>query len=366
MRTNARTALEQRLVRTWRHRAPLAIALWPISVVYACLVGLRNLAFRQGWRRTQRLPAPVLVVGNLIAGGAGKTPVVLALADLLRQQGWHVGIISRGHGRSHDGSDGVTEVSPTHTAAEVGDEPLLLRRRAGVPVVVGRDRVQAGRHLLAAHPEVDLLLSDDGLQHHTLARDIQVIVFDERGAGNGWLLPAGPLREPLPRVVPPATLVLYNASQPSTPLPGHLGRRRLRGVLRWHDWQAGHSAAPSSLHQLAERSRHEETWAAAGIAQPERFFELLRHAGLRIAHALPLPDHHSFAAALPWPAEAPLVLVTEKDAVKLSAATPGIGQVWVVPLDFSLDAPFCDALAALMHFLSLHPKRTPHHGHPPA
>ena len=353
---------EQVLLKAWLHRGPLALCLWPLSQLYRALLALRSLCFRWGLLKSQRLPVPVLVVGNLITGGAGKTPVVLALATLLRRQGWRVGVISRGYGRR---TDTVVEVDATHTAETVGDEPLLLQRRAGVPVVVGRDRVQAGLHLLAAHPEVNLILSDDGLQHRALVRDIQVMVFDERGAGNGWLLPAGPLREPLPRGVPPGTLVLYNAPQPSTALPGHLGHRRLQGLVRWHEWHAGQAATSAALRQLAERSQREDVWAAAGIAQPARFFDLLRDAGLRIAHPLPLPDHHDYAASPPWPASAPAVLVTEKDAVKLTAATPGIEQVWVAPLDFSLDAPFCDALATLMHSLSFHPD-PPHHGHPPA
>jgi tetraacyldisaccharide 4'-kinase len=354
------------LLRAWMGRGPLAAALWPASLLYRALVGLRALGYRCGLLRTHRMPVPVLVVGNLIAGGAGKTPVVLALVAWLKQQGWRVGVVSRGHGRQ---GEAALEVLPSHGAAEAGDEPLLLQRRAQVPVVVGRDRAQAARLLLLRHPSVDMIVSDDGLQHTALQRDIQVMVFDERGAGNGWLLPAGPLREPLPRHCPPRTLVLYNAPRPSTPLPGHLGQRRLQGLVAWPDWQAGRAASPDALRVLAERSQHETVWAAAGIARPARFFELLQQAGVRLT-PLPLPDHHDFSAGAPWPATARCVVVTEKDAVKLTASTLGGAEVWVAPLDFSLDPAFYDALAALLRALPFHPSSSSspaeHHGHPTA
>ncbi|MES2890330.1 MAG: tetraacyldisaccharide 4'-kinase [Pseudomonadota bacterium] len=339
----------------------MACLLWPLSWVYAALVHLRAWGFRFGLLKSDRLPVPVIVVGNLIAGGAGKTPAVLALTDWLQRQGWRVGIVSRGHGRQEPG---CAEVSANSRAIDVGDEPLLLHRRARVPVVVGRARAAAARRLLRAHPDVNLVLSDDGLQHRALHRDVQVLVFDERGAGNGWLLPAGPLREPMPRACPPNSLVLYNAAQASTPLPGHVGRRRLQGVVSWLDWQAGSPASSTALASLAQRSRRVSVWAAAGIAQPERFFDLLRQAGLHITPQ-PLADHHDFASGPPWPANVPEVVITEKDAVKLKVADLGTTQVWVAPLDFSPDASFFAALATLMQSLSLHPT-PPCHGPPPA
>jgi tetraacyldisaccharide 4'-kinase len=290
-------------------------------------------------RSAQRVDVPVVVVGNLIAGGAGKTPTVRAVVRVLQQRGYAPGIVSRGHGRA--GAD-VLEVLPDTPVAACGDEPLLLRLRAGVPVCVGRDRVAAARALRQRHPQVDVIVSDDGLQHLRLARDAQVIVFDERGAGNGWLLPAGPLREPLPAVLPPHSVVLYNAAAPSTPLPGWMAQRSLAGAVGLADWWLGRPASPELLAALAGRP----LLAAAGIARPQRYFEMLRALGLEIV-PLALPDHHDYAT-LPWPHDASDVIVTEKDAVKLTPQRMGTTRVWVAALDFAPDAGFDAALAALL------------------
>jgi len=251
----------------------------------------------------------------------------------------------------------VREVQATTPATEAGDEPLLLRLRLGVPVFVGVDRVAVARAALVAHPEIDVLVSDDGMQHLRLPRAAQVVVFDERGVGNSWMLPAGPLREPLTQRPPPNTVVLYNAPQASTAWSGHLAKRQLVGLVPLADWWAGHAATMQCVATLAAATT--PVVAAAGVARPERFFDMLRAAGLTIA-PLPLPDHHDYAA-LPWPAEATDVIVTEKDAVKLRPerlATDGAStRVWVAPLDFSADAAFDAALQAVLrtHFTT----RTP-------
>jgi tetraacyldisaccharide 4'-kinase len=185
---------------------------------------------------------------------------------------------------------------------------------------------------------VDIIVSDDGLQHHRLARDAELVVFDGRGAGNGLTLPAGPLREPLPSRLPPHWAVLYNAEQPSTHLPGPVATRALAGALPLDDWRAGRFDALLPLAALAQRP----LLAAAGIGDPERFFRMLEQAGLQIAR-LPLPDHARFAP-LPWPASTPDVVVTEKDAVKLLPDSTGATRVWVVALDFSLPSGCTDAL----------------------
>src|SRR6185295_18485753 len=211
-----RSDLARRLERAWLARGPLAVALLPLAWLFGVLAAVRRTLYRVGVVRAQRLPVPVVVVGNLIAGGAGKTPTTIAVVELLRRQGWHPGIVSRGHGRR---SNDVAEVRADTPVADSGDEPRLLRIRLGVPVLVGRDRVAAARELLRLHPATDVLVSDDGLQHLRLARDAQVLVFDSRGVGNGWLLPAGPLREPLTPAPPPHSVVLYNASTATTPWP---------------------------------------------------------------------------------------------------------------------------------------------------
>lgn len=334
-------SLEQRLTRAWQRRGPLAILLWPLSLLFGAVVALRRLAYRQGWRHSSHPGVPVIVVGNRIAGGAGKTPVVIAIAAHLRQRGFSPGIISRGHGRTE--VDAIRAAHASDAAVDVGDEPLLLALRTGVPVWVGRDRVATASALRAAHPAVDLILSDDGAQHLALARDIEVLVFDDRGAGNGWLLPAGPLREPL--VVTSTakhTLVLYSGSAGSTALAGSVSSRQLRGVVALDAWWAGQPATTEALAALAARATPATAWAAAGIAQPQRFFDLLAAAGVRVG-TLALADHERYDW-LPWPAAARDVIVTEKDAVKLrperiAAECPGL-QIWVAPLDFRPEARF--------------------------
>ncbi len=327
------------LQRVWLRRSGWAVALLPLSLVYAGLARVHAWAFDIGWLRRERVPVPVVVVGNLLAGGAGKTPCVMAIVAAQRARGFRPGIVSRGHGRT---GEGLVDVQPDTPVALAGDEPLLLRLRCGVPVVVGRDRAAAARELLRAHPEVDLIVSDDGLQHRRLQRDVQVLVFDERGAGNGWLLPAGPLRQALPACVPPRSLVLYNAPAPSTALPGHLAQRSLAGAVSLQAWARGEAATLAALHALHGRP----LLAAAGVARPERFFAMLEAEGLTIAR-LPLPDHWRFETT-PWPADCADVIVTEKDAVKLRARAMGPTRVWVAALDFLPPAAFDAALAALL------------------
>jgi tetraacyldisaccharide 4'-kinase len=306
-----------------------------VSWLYRLIIALRRASYRTGLLRTHRLPVPVIVVGNLIVGGAGKTPTTMAVIEMLKQRGRTPGIISRGYGRSQETALLVRRDMP---ASAAGDEPLLMHLRTAAPVAVGADRVAAARVLLGAHPEVDVLVSDDGLQHWRLARDAQVIVFDERGGGNGWVLPAGPLREPVPRSVPPRSVVLYNATRASTPLAGHLASRRLAGLASLADWWAGRPATLAPVRELQGRT----VLAAAGMARPQRYFEMLRALGLSL-DTLPLPDHHPYTT-LPWPATTADVIVTEKDAVKLRPDATGATRVWVATLDFEIDAAFAEQL----------------------
>ncbi|MFT3955370.1 MAG: tetraacyldisaccharide 4'-kinase [Piscinibacter sp.] len=328
-----------RLQQAWLRRGPLAVALLPLSWLFGALVALRRTLYRVGLKRRERIDVPVLVVGNLIAGGAGKTPTTLALLALLRREGWQPGVVSRGHGRR---SDAVLEVTHETPADDAGDEPLLLRLRGDAPVCVGTDRVAAARALRAHHPSVDIVVCDDGLQHLRLERDLQVLVFDERGAGNGWLQPAGPLREPMPLAVPPRSVVLYNAERPSTPLPGHLARRGLAGVVRLEDWWQGQRPAADSIAKLRGRP----LLAVAGVARPQRFFAMLRDQRLAIVEH-PLPDHHDFAT-LDWPAGTTDIVLTEKDAVKIRPERVAVLRVWVAALDFGFDAAFERDLLALL------------------
>lgn len=327
--------LQRRLQHEWLAGGPLAQALRPLAALYGLLLGLRRLLYRRGWLRTGALPVPVIVVGNWIVGGAGKTPTTLALLKQLQAQGLRAGVISRGYGRA---DDAVRLVGRDSQASAVGDEPLLIHLRSGAPVAVGRDRIAAAQALLRAHPALQLLISDDGLQHLRLPRALAVLVFDERGLGNGHLLPAGPLRQAPAAATGPDELVLYNAARPSTPLPGFMARRRLAGAVGLADWWAGHPASLQALHQLRGRP----LLAAAGMAHPQRFFDMLTEQGLGFT-PLPLADHHDFAA-LPWPDGTADVVLTEKDAVKLAPERCAGTRVWVVALDFQPEQAFEQAL----------------------
>ena len=339
-----RAALARWLAHQWWQPPPgpgsrlASLLLAPLAALYAALYTARSRLATAAGQPRWRAPCPVVVVGNLVLGGAGKTPTVIALVAALRDAGYRPGVVSRGYGRR---TRGVQAVAAGRPAADVGDEPWLIRRATGVPVVVGTQRVAAAQALLQAHPEVDLLIADDGLQHHALPRDAEVWVFAERGVGNGRLLPAGPLRQPLPAALPPQALVLYNAPRPSTPLPGALARRTLAGAVGLADWQRGLPMQPANLDALAAREDG-PLLALAGVAAPERFFGMLRERGLTI-QTLPLPDHARLDTP-PWPPGTPEVLCTEKDAAKLLQVDCGRTRVWVVGLDFRLPADFVAAL----------------------
>jgi tetraacyldisaccharide 4'-kinase len=352
MPSPARATLRDRfaaaLQRSWQEDGAASALLLPAAWGFEAAARLRRRLFEQGIRASAKLPVPVVVVGNVLVGGAGKTPTVLAIVSLLVRHGYTPGIVSRGYGRV---GDDVVLVDADASADRVGDEPLLLRRRAGVPVAVGADRVAAGHALLRAHPRIDVVVSDDGLQHLALERDVEILVFDERGVGNGRLLPAGPMRERLPRALAAHQLVVYNADASTTPLPGHLARRDLAGVMPLADWWAGGLPDRAALAALRGRA----IVAVAGIARPERFFAMLRAHGLEIVE-LPLGDHADFQL-LPWPIGTTEVVVTEKDAVKLAATRPLGARTWVAPLDFALDPAFDAGLLALL------PPPTAHHRH---
>ncbi|NIC40514.1 tetraacyldisaccharide 4'-kinase [Aquabacterium sp. A08] len=356
------------LLRAWQRRGPLACALWPASLLYRALLAARRLAYRLGQLRSTRLPVPVLVVGNVVVGGAGKTPTVVGLVAHLRAQGWTPGVVSRGHGRQ---ADGCLEVQADTDSALAGDEPALIARATGAPLVVGRDRVAAARRLLAQHPDVDLLVSDDGMQHWALQRDMTVVVFDGRGTGNGWLLPAGLLREPWPARAwgGGPLLVLQTQAQADIrplaphPYPAFSAPRTLAPTAR-DAWGQAHPWAPA--HHAETAPAPPRAWRAlAGIAQPEQFFGMLRAAGLVLERTVALPDHASadtLLAALDGTPANTVWLCTEKDAVKLFPhlrQRPG-PRVWAVPLQQTLPADFLAAIdAALAGLSSRHGHQTP-------
>ena len=313
------------LQRAWLGRGLLARLLWPVSQLYDALTLLRRGLYQAGVFKTERVGVPVLVVGNVIAGGAGKTPVVIALVRHLRARGLQVGVISRGYGRR---TRDCREVLPASDTRDVGDEPALIARSTGAPVFVAARRVEAARALLARHPQTDVIVSDDGLQHLALARDIELCVFDDRGTGNGWLLPAGPLREHWPRR---CDLVLHTGANPA------FGGYRAQRALADHALRSDGSRVP--LAELADQP----VIALAAIARPEAFFDMLRARGVSPERCIALPDHYDFDS---WqrPSGAGYRLVcTEKDAVKLWRIAP---DALAVPLVFTPEPAFFAALDA--------------------
>jgi tetraacyldisaccharide 4'-kinase len=338
-------ALERWLARQWWRpdTSPAARAMLPLAALYGLLAQRRAATDRRIAARRPPLPVPVWVVGNVVVGGAGKTPLVLALVQALRAAGVRPGIVSRGYGRE---GHGVRAVSLQDEAHAVGDEALLLRRRAGVPVWVGRDRHAAALALLQAEPDVNLLLADDGLQHQRLARRLEIVVMDERGVGNGRLLPAGPLREPWPQPARSDRVLIHSGADAPT-AGGHTGpalprlERRFGRALPLGAWWQGDAGAAVPVAQLRGRP----LLALAGIATPEKFFRMAEAEGLTLQRC-PQPDHAPYPAP-PWPPGTTEVVTTEKDAVKLPPAWAAAGgvQVWVLPLDSTVpEAWFSDLL----------------------
>jgi tetraacyldisaccharide 4'-kinase len=290
--------------------------LLPFALVFFLIVALRRFLYRTGVLARVRLPVPVVVVGNITVGGAGKTPLILWLVDALTKRGRRPGVVSRGYGGS---AVGVCEVRPDSAVELVGDEPLLIRRRAGCPVFVGRDRAAAGNALLAAYPACDLILCDDGLQHYRLTRDVEIAVLDRRGVWNAWPLPAGPLREPVTRLGTVDAVVANGWSGPAGFRMGLTGERFIR--LGADECLGATDLTGLRLH------------AVAGIGEPQRFFDHLAELGLRCTPH-PFADHHCYVAAdLNFDGDA--ILTTEKDAVKFAALASL--PVWVLPVTATVE-----------------------------
>ncbi len=281
-----------------------------------------------GVLKSFRLPVPVIVVGNLTVGGSGKTPLVLGLLERLREQGWQPGIISRGYGGTNQTIQSVTSDS---LSSQVGDEPLLLARRTGVPVFVGRDRVAVGHALLAAHPECNIIISDDGLQHYRLQRSVEIAVFDARAAGNRQMLPAGPLREPLRRLSE-VSAVVWNSTpmavRDSIPVNVPTFSMHLIG-------QKFHRLGDTSQTCSTDDLQGKRLYALAGIGNPTRFFAQLEALGL-VFEAHPFPDHHRYHAVDLAFAHDGVLLMTEKDAVKCYGLV--MSEAWLLPVEAQLDA----------------------------
>jgi tetraacyldisaccharide 4'-kinase len=311
----------QGLQKHWYRITPLHLLLLPLSLLFYLLATLRRLLFQIGIFSSIKFPVPVIIVGNISVGGTGKTPFTLWLAEQLLADGWHPGIISRGFGGS--GST-PQEVLANSDPAIAGDEPVLMAQRNLCPVWISRDRPAAAQALLNTHPECDVILSDDGLQHYRLQRDVEIVVVDGvRRFGNGLLLPAGPLRETTSRLRKVDAVVINGG----TVADGEY-LMQLEGV---HFYNLLNPEISATAADFKEQTVH----AIAGIGHPERFFRHLENMGLTLqTHAY--PDHHRYTAADLSFADANALLMTEKDAVKCREFADE--KCWVLRVEAHLDS----------------------------
>lgn len=317
----------------------------PFALLFGLILKVRAKRYARLNRLTHRAPIPILVIGNLYIGGTGKTPVVIALIKHLRAHGWHPGVVSRGYG-TNIGQRPVLGQGKLE-AKHFGDEPALIARETDAPIAVHPNRFQAYLDLIEKYPHVNLVISDDGLQHLRLPRDIELVVQDERRVGNGWLLPAGPLREPVSRLNAVDAVLTRTDDAPSSvkkksallAITQHVNAKVRKtsmslGICRFRHLQTGISREPESFLEL---SHGLNIAAVAGIASPERFFLGLRQIGLFLAETLSLPDHFSYDPSPFSSLNASLIVLTSKDAIKCENI--GDDRIWVAEVEMHFSDP---------------------------
>ncbi len=321
------------LQKQWAGFTVWHLLLLPLACFFGLIVSIRKALYQRGWLESYRLSVPVIVVGNINVGGTGKTPLVIWLAEQLKLAGFKPGIISRGYGGN---VRSVVEVQHSSLPQDVGDEPVLIASRTGLPVFVGANRVAVGQSLLKAYPECNLIISDDGLQHYRLQRDVEVVVVDGmKGFGNGRLLPAGPLREPKSRLNTIDVLVSNGAIKNHHDFSGN---RQIEMRLESGEfYQLADSQVKSSAAALLDK----RICAVAGIGNPERFFQQLRSMGLVFERKV-YDDHYAYRSADFDNVDADVVVMTEKDAVKCRLfAKPNF---WVLPVNAVIDGVLLDII----------------------
>jgi tetraacyldisaccharide 4'-kinase len=314
----------------WRRRSWRVLPLLPLATLFRGLAASRRWLYQHDVLRHECLPVPVIVVGNIAVGGSGKTPVVAWLVDVLRAAGRCPGIVSRGYGGRTEAAETPRLVTADADPDLCGDEPVLLARLAACPVVVGRDRPAAARALLAAYPDCDIIVSDDGMQHYRLARTLEIAVVDEAALGNCWPLPAGPLREPLARLAEVDLILAHGelslelrAAAGAVPVASmRLAGERFHSLARPDEWCDAAAFAGQRVHALA------------GIGQPQRFFDQLAGMGLDVVPH-PFPDHYRYSEADLAFSQGEPKLMTSKDAVKCTLFAPP--DVWELPVRALID-----------------------------
>lgn len=339
------TRLQLALTEAWQRRGVYAWLLAPASLLYYAIYLCRGAVYTFRIRRPTRLDVPVVVIGNLYLGGTGKTPLTVELARALIARGWRPGIVSRGYGARESAP---RLVHPGDAARQVGDEPLLIVRATTAPVAIARRRVEAAQLLRAAHPECDVIIADDGLQHMQLGRDMEIALLNYRGLGNGWMLPAGPLREPPSRLGQVDAIALNGVSaevpEAIVGTPSYRMRTHLASAFALHSPKLRIELSALAAEQ---RSHGWRLTAAAGIGAPDRFFAMLRAVGL-VIDELPLADHFDYRTNPFLHCAADRILITEKDAVKCAdnSSLANDPRLWVVPLVTEVDPALIDVVVA--------------------
>ncbi len=315
--------------RIWSGKSSLYLLLLPLSWLYGLVSGIIRLSWKLELRKAWRAPVPVVVVGNLTAGGNGKTPVVIWLVEQLQSRGIRVGVVSRGYGGK---AERYPLILTADTAtAQAGDEPVLIYQRTGAPVAVAPERSAAVKALIE-HAQPQLIITDDGLQHYALARDKEIVVIDgERRFGNGWWLPAGPMRERSGRLKT-VDAVIANGGEAQA---GEIAMRLQPGDAV--NLLSGERRPAQHLHDVV---------AMAGIGHPPRFFATLRQCGVKPVNTIGLADHAALAEedVVKLLDKHQTLLMTEKDAVKCRAFATGHENWWYLPVDAHLAQPQAEQL----------------------
>ena len=351
----------------WEKRGLKALLLWPASLIFSWLTGFRKALYAMGILRSEAISVPLVIVGNIRVGGTGKTPTVLAIAKALHLHGFKPGIISRGYqSNSSNAQSAPEEVTPESSPIEHGDEPCYMAQELAdqkIPVMVHSHRVNAAKALMIKHPDVNVIISDDGLQHYKLkrwparegGRDIELVVRDARGEGNQWLMPAGPLREK-PDRARDFTLNIVGTEDTSKALPPYF-QDAPNFVLPVKTDQLYQLTSPSRRMALSEITQlldpsedsEKQLLAAAGLGNPKKFFDLLRSSGLKFQE-MALPDHFDFATNPFKENTAKVILITEKDAVKCKQLNDykDDERIWILPITVDLPKDFVAQMVEIL------------------